>query len=302
METIHQRATRLREALVDQYLWAARLRDASARGTANIQRCTSSECIAERQGHGKCPKCTIRMVYALSSTIEEATIGMVYPRELRECMDLFPTSAERFATSWFPPTDMFVLHAVPGSVPSFTHGTLATLLHQRIVQKTWEYDQADDFREYKTVEPSSEDLLRAQRMLRYKRSCSANKACAQCGFYDEHITLQKCNYCLVTYYCGAECQRSHWRQHKRVCMRPCPLLANQDALFLPDHGCCHSYLAECPAGSMQIHIMSVHCFVTTFGYRSDQRSVFALATSGRPWPYILNVTYGPAGEVLVLTS
>lgn len=227
---------------------------------------------------------------------------MSKPHDYRVFMDLFPTSAERFATSWFPPTDMFVLYAVPGSVPSFTHGTLATLLHQRIVQKTWEYDQAGDFREYKTVEPSSEDLLRAQRMLGYKRSCSANKACAQCGFYDEHITLQKCNHCLVTYYCGAECQRSHWRQHKRVCMRPRPFLANEDALFLPDHGCCHSYLAACPAGSMQIHIMSVPCFVSIFGNRSDQRSVFALATSGRPWPYILNVTYGPTDEVLVLTS
>ena len=40
--------------------------------------------------------------------------------------------------------------------------------------------------------------------------------CAQCGQFN--TTLSKCSRCEVERYCGAECQRAHWKVHKKVCV------------------------------------------------------------------------------------
>ena len=39
--------------------------------------------------------------------------------------------------------------------------------------------------------------------------------CAACGLRDQK--LRTCSACLVTSYCGAACQKAHWRDHKLKC-------------------------------------------------------------------------------------
>lgn len=41
------------------------------------------------------------------------------------------------------------------------------------------------------------------------------RACAGCQATDK--PLQKCAACSAVLYCGRECQRAHWRQHKQHC-------------------------------------------------------------------------------------
>ena len=40
--------------------------------------------------------------------------------------------------------------------------------------------------------------------------------CANCATCEGE--LQKCSRCRSVSYCGRECQRSHWREHKKFCV------------------------------------------------------------------------------------
>lgn len=42
--------------------------------------------------------------------------------------------------------------------------------------------------------------------------------CAQCWKFPRHAL--KCAECLMTEYCSRECQRLHWKEHKKVCKLP----------------------------------------------------------------------------------
>lgn len=41
--------------------------------------------------------------------------------------------------------------------------------------------------------------------------------CAQCRGDKKHDTLLTCGGCRIVAYCNAECQRAHWKQHKKIC-------------------------------------------------------------------------------------
>jgi hypothetical protein len=44
--------------------------------------------------------------------------------------------------------------------------------------------------------------------------------CALCHERPEKgIKLSKCSKCLASYYCSKECQKSHWKEHKKVCSK-----------------------------------------------------------------------------------
>ena len=47
-------------------------------------------------------------------------------------------------------------------------------------------------------------------------------SCAACGV---HTARRRCSGCDMIYYCGAGCQKRHWKQHKRACTwwRDCTL-------------------------------------------------------------------------------
>jgi hypothetical protein len=42
--------------------------------------------------------------------------------------------------------------------------------------------------------------------------------CSGCGAEDAQERFKKCARCMVARYCGAECQRAHWKAHKKTCV------------------------------------------------------------------------------------
>jgi hypothetical protein len=45
--------------------------------------------------------------------------------------------------------------------------------------------------------------------------------CAHCGTKGDD--QKRCGTCKNTFYCDAECQKSHWKQHKKSCAKPLPI-------------------------------------------------------------------------------
>ena len=58
-----------------------------------------------------------------------------------------------------------------------------------------------------------------------------SSCCASCGVAGiDDVKLKQCNGCYLVRYCGIECQRDHWRHHKKECkMRAAEL--RDDLLF-----------------------------------------------------------------------
>ena len=48
----------------------------------------------------------------------------------------------------------------------------------------------------------------------------SESTCAQCG--EAGGELLRCSKCRSTFYCGAACQKSHWKAHKKTCSAPAP--------------------------------------------------------------------------------
>ncbi|GAQ91155.1 hypothetical protein KFL_007360020 [Klebsormidium nitens] len=49
------------------------------------------------------------------------------------------------------------------------------------------------------------------------------RACAKCGTTQKQRgsgepAFKKCSRCMSTYYCGPQCQKAHWKEHKPVCV------------------------------------------------------------------------------------
>lgn len=52
--------------------------------------------------------------------------------------------------------------------------------------------------------------------------------CGGCGKPNTGGDLKRCTKCLVTHYCGVECQKIRWSEHKRVCKEFRELKAMQE--------------------------------------------------------------------------
>jgi hypothetical protein len=50
---------------------------------------------------------------------------------------------------------------------------------------------------------------------------AVSSACAKCGAQAgaPGVQLRKCSACGKACYCGVQCQRAHWRQHKAQCSK-----------------------------------------------------------------------------------
>ena len=43
-------------------------------------------------------------------------------------------------------------------------------------------------------------------------------SCGNCGIDEETLgQFRMCSQCKSTYYCNSECQKSHWKIHKKEC-------------------------------------------------------------------------------------
>ena len=45
------------------------------------------------------------------------------------------------------------------------------------------------------------------------------RRCERCGVWEAHTDgrFSRCAACKLVYYCGRECQKAHWREHKQAC-------------------------------------------------------------------------------------
>ncbi|KAI9141644.1 hypothetical protein BKA69DRAFT_386027 [Paraphysoderma sedebokerense] len=53
------------------------------------------------------------------------------------------------------------------------------------------------------------------------KNVSAMIGCAKCGKpkCDNGKSLKSCSRCLMTMYCSRDCQKNHWREHKKDCKK-----------------------------------------------------------------------------------
>eukprot|EP00741_Cyanophora_paradoxa_P011721 tig00020563_g11325.t1 len=66
---------------------------------------------------------------------------------------------------------------------------------------------------HKTVATQTIELMQRARK-RAPRDCKESVSCAACG---EEGASAKCGRCHSVSYCNADCQRAHWKQHKKAC-------------------------------------------------------------------------------------
>ncbi|KAK6525427.1 hypothetical protein TWF694_005565 [Orbilia ellipsospora] len=55
------------------------------------------------------------------------------------------------------------------------------------------------------------------------------KVCATCGNSGE--TIKHCAKCKSEFYCSRDCQKAHWKEHKKVCGKTTPVEPAADASF-----------------------------------------------------------------------
>ena len=52
-------------------------------------------------------------------------------------------------------------------------------------------------------------------------------SCACCG--KKGVEMKRCARCMDAWYCGTDCQKEHWKQHKKTCAKPLPVVFEQMA-------------------------------------------------------------------------
>ena len=71
-----------------------------------------------------------------------------------------------------------------------------------------------------------------------------DERCASCGTAGggEGVTLKNCTACYLVKYCGVECQRNHWPEHKRACKKRAAELKDELLFKQPES----THLGDCP--------------------------------------------------------
>ena len=72
---------------------------------------------------------------------------------------------------------------------------------------------------------------------------NAMGCCASCGIAGgDDIKLKNCTACHLVKYCGVDCQRNHWAQHKRACKKRAAELRDEILFKQPES----SHFGDCP--------------------------------------------------------
>jgi hypothetical protein len=66
----------------------------------------------------------------------------------------------------------------------------------------------------------ADQMIAHQEMKKKLGVGGAHVICAQCGFNLTSTSGKKCSRCNTAYYCSRECQKKHWKMHKKECT-PC---------------------------------------------------------------------------------
>jgi hypothetical protein len=99
---------------------------------------------------------------------------------------------------------------------------------------------------------SSSKLISVFDVLRWMNQIDV--CCAECGGAEGGvISLKACTSCMVVKYCNANCQRNHWKKHKKVCkLRAAEI--RDEALFKDD-----PTKEECPICFLPMPVKLICC-------------------------------------------
>ena len=68
--------------------------------------------------------------------------------------------------------------------------------------------------------------------------------CASCGIAaNDDIKLRKCTACHLVRYCGVQCQKDHWKEHKKECRKRAAELRRDELLFKQPES---THIGDCP--------------------------------------------------------
>ncbi|BGP02448.1 hypothetical protein NBRC10513v2_006093 [Rhodotorula toruloides] len=112
-----------------------------------------------------------------------------------------------------------ILHLTPQDlVPMFTPGDLVAL--DCTTLRKDEQVPSKEIRDLVCVKKGEEWTTRwstANKVVG-KADPMIRTLCLGCGKYDTANTRLRCTACRMVFYCSAECQRTHWPEHKHECM------------------------------------------------------------------------------------
>ena len=93
----------------------------------------------------------------------------------------------------------------------FSFGKLAGHLIKRLAEKKQRSNTTSDAGKSKIIAFPKDSPCLSQG----GRGSASDKACWACG--TNVVPLKKCSVCNVARYCGANCQKIHWKSHKSEC-------------------------------------------------------------------------------------
>ena len=190
-----------------------------------------------------------------------------------------------------------ILHAmVP---PCVVDTDVRDQLARRMIIEDWHFHRWCDLGDFPTPDTPPEGLKKIQRKL-WKQANPPVYSCVVCAT----PTKRSCQVCREVYYCGHECQKKHWKQHKGSCKSPVPLCEVHHSIAVPDYECFWRYQAALPMTTEHVGlmIMTRNNFENMFGVEATQNTVNDLAILGQPAVYMAKAYNIPQQNDYVVLS
>ena len=189
------------------------------------------------------------------------------------------------------------------SVPRFLQTPLAEMLATRMQNNIWAEPpwetNPQEWKDKVAVGYSEAEKLSAQAKLKIKRGKQVTeRKCAFCSSTINTAGKHRCARCLDTRYCGPECQRLHWPDHRATCAPPTAKVVAHTAIALPQHECTQMYMNwfnnTVGHPTVGIMIMNRKAFRRDFGQEQHRKTLITLALRGHPDFNIVSIC-GEAG-------